>query len=166
LKGSHSQVDRLSAHAIESTVGSTRFAGSLAVLGGFLIVASGFAVHSFLLDVLDFLRGKVASYVPGIPGAIPILAIQTLAILVSLGGITVMGGGAAILAGRISTGRLLITIGGGAGFLGLLIAIGYSAMTVGPSSIVTHFEYWTGVILAVIARWSAKERKSRLDLIK
>jgi len=164
--GRYFKVDRLSVHSIESTTRSTKFAGFLALFGGLLIVASGFAVHSFLLDVLDFLNGKVASYAPGIAGVIPIFAIQILTILVSLGGVTVIGGGAAILAGRISTGRLLITIGGGAGFLGLLIAIGYSAMTVGPSSIVAHFEYWTGVVLAVIARWSAKKRKSKLDLIK
>jgi hypothetical protein len=159
-------VDGLSARTLESTARSTRFAGFLALVGGALIIASGFAVHSFLLDVLDFLNSKVASYAPGISGVIPILAIQAITILVSLGGVTVLGGGVAIFAGRISTGRLLITLGGGAGFLGLLVAIGYSAMTVGPSSIVTHFEYWTGVVLAVIARWSAKERKSKLDLIK
>ncbi len=86
----------------------------------------------------------------------PTFSIQIITILVALGGVAVIAGGILIIAGRIRVARLLITVGGGAGFLGLSVAIGYSALTVGPWSIVTHFEYWTGVVLAVIARWLAK----------
>jgi hypothetical protein len=43
------------------------------------------------------------------------------------------------------------------GFLGLSVAIGYSAFTLGLWSIATHFEYWTRVVLAVIARRLAKQ---------
>ena len=93
------------------------------------------------------------------PRVIPNLAIQTLTILVALGVITVILGGIAILAGYVSSGRLLIALGGGAGFMGLLIAIGYSAITL-HMSILTHFEYWTGAIVSVIADCLARRGES------
>jgi hypothetical protein len=137
---------------------TSKVAGVLAIIGGFLIIASGFAVHGFLLLILDFLKGKVTSYLPGLAGALTSLAIQILTVLITFGGITVIVGGIAVLSGRIFTGRLLITLGGGAGFLGLLITIAYSTVSLGPSSIISHSEYWIGVILAVVARWLAKRR--------
>lgn len=135
-----------------------RIAGILALAGGFLIVASGFAVHGFLLFVLNFLNGKIPYYLPGFTGEFASFTIQVLTITIALGGITVILGGIAVLFGHLFTGRLLIALGGGAGFLGLAITIAYSALTLGPSTIITHSEYWIGVILAVIARSLAKRK--------
>ena len=121
-------------------------------------MTSGLAAHGFLLSVLSFLKDKVANYPLGLTGEFASLTIQVLTLLIALGGITVILGGIAILFGRLFTARLMITLGGGAGFLGLAITIAYSALTMGLSTIITHSEYWIGVILAVIARSLAKRK--------
>lgn len=128
----------------------------IAVAGGFLIVASGFAAHGFLLFVLKILNGEVVRYLPGLTGEFASLTIQVLTALIALGGITVILGGIAIILRHLFTGRLLIALGGGAGFLGLVITLAYSALVLGPSTIITHLEYWIGVVMAVIARSLAK----------
>lgn len=130
----------------------------LALAGGFLIVASGLSAHGFLLFVVDFLKDKVPNYLLGLTGEFASLAIQVLAVLIAMGGITVILGGIAVLSGHFFTGRLLIALGGGAGFLGLAITMAYWALTMGLPTIITHSEYWIGVILAVIARSLARRK--------
>lgn len=110
----------------------------LGLAGGFLIVASGLAAHNLLLFVLDLLQDKVPNYLPGLTGEFANLTIQVLAVLIAMGGITVILGGIAVLSGHLFTGRLLITLGGGVGFLGLAVTIAYSALTMGLSTIITH----------------------------
>lgn len=130
----------------------------LALAGGFLIVASGLSAQGLLLFVLDLLKDKVPNYLFGLTGEFARLTIQVLAILIAMGGITAILGGIAVLSGHLFTGRLLIALGGGAGFLGLAITMAYSALTMGLPTIITHSEYWVGVILAVIARSLARRK--------
>jgi hypothetical protein len=133
-----------------------KFGGVLAIFGGILIVASGFAIHGFTLTVLDWLVENAPNYLP--PNITPFLVVvlEILSGLIALGGITVIFGGIVILSGHLTSGRLLIAFGGGTGFIGFLIALGYSFLTSGPSSIIVHVEYWVGVVIAVVARWMAK----------
>ena len=136
----------------------SRIAGMVALVSGFLIVASGVSAHGLLLFVLEFLKDKVPNYLLGLTGEFASLAIQVLAVIITMGGITVILGGIALLSARLFTGRLLIALGGGAGFFGLVITMTYSVLTMGLPTIITHSEYWIGVILAVIARSLARRK--------
>jgi hypothetical protein len=134
----------------------SKVGGILAILGGLLIVASGFAIHGFTQTVLDWLMGAAPKYLP--PNMTPFLvvALQILIALITLGGITVIFGGVVILLGRLFTGRLLIALGGGTGLLGFLIAFGYSILTTGTLDIIVHLEYWVGIAIAIVGRHLAK----------
>src|ERR1051326_6990375 len=132
-------------------VGS-RVGGVLAIVGGILIVASGFAIHGFTLTLLDWLMGAAPKYLPSNMTPFLVDALQILIDLITLGGITVIFGGIVILLGRLFTGRLLIALGGGTGFFGFLIAIGYSMLTTGTLDIIVHLEYWIGIAIAVVGR--------------
>ena len=138
------------------SVTRVRLGGILAIVGGILIVVSGFAIHGFTLTVLDWLTSNAPKYVP--PNIIPILVVvlEILSALIALGGITVIFGGVVILSGHLFSGRLLVSLGGGTGLIGFLIALGYSLFTTGPSNIIVHVEYWVGIVIVVVARWMAR----------
>ena len=133
-----------------------RFGGVLAIVGGILIVVSGFVIRGFTLTVLDWLTANAPKYLPS--NIIPLLVVvlEILGALIALGGITVIFGGIVILSGHLFFGRLLIALGGGTGLIGFLISLGYSLFTTGPSSIIVHVEYWAGIVIVVVARWLAK----------
>ncbi len=134
----------------------TRLAGVLAIVGGLLIVVSGFAIHGFTLTILDWLMGAAPKYLPQNIAPFLVVVFQILIDLITLGGLTVIFGGIIILFGRLFTGRLLVALGGGAGLIGFLIALGYSFLTTGPLGIIIHLEYWIGIVIAVIARRLAR----------
>ncbi len=136
----------------------------LAIIGGSLILLSGFTVHSFLLSIISLLSDRLITILPG-SVAIPLsIALTILSILVALGGITIILGGITIIRHHLSLGRLLIALGGGASFLAFLVAIVYALVTGGVTSISAHSEYWVGVILSVFARWLTGRHKSKLKL--
>jgi hypothetical protein len=136
-------------------------AGLLAVVGGLLIIASGFSSHGFILYALGFASVLVPSVIGGLGGNVVRYIIAALALLVALGGMTVVLGGILILAKHMTMGRLLIMLGGGAGFLGLLISFGYIALANGTSEAVAEYPYWLGLILAILGRRVAKGAKPR-----
>jgi len=136
-----------------------RVGGILAILGGLMMVLSGFSAHSFSLSILTFLNEESALYLPDAIATVTGLVIRVLGVLIALGGITVTLGGVAILYQRLFTGRLLVALGGGASFLGILVALFFSVITTGFSSIILYAEYWTGVVLAMIGRRLAKRTK-------
>gem|GEM_PF-4259024 len=133
------------------------FAGTLAVTGGALILASGFSSHSIMLEMVSLFKEKVSTLLPAMIQLIVGTCILALSVLIALGGITVILGGAAVLFQRRTLGRLLVAIGGGAGFIGLAIALGYVLITAGVASLLVHGEYWLGVLLAAVGRHLARK---------
>lgn len=129
-------------------------AGLLAIAAGILIVNSGFHTQGLMLSVLSnpTARRTVSTF----PQPIKLLAsfaVLILSAIVALGGLLVVIGGGLILARHISVGKLLVSLGGGIGFLGIAIVLGYNIMASGGFSVITsHIEYWTGLVLATVAR--------------
>ncbi len=129
----------------------------MAIIGGGLILLSGFTVHGFLLSIISAVSYSLLTILPG-SIAIPLsVALAILSLLIALGGITVILGGITIIRHHISLGRVLIALGGGASFLAFLVAIVYALLTGGVTSITAHSQYWIGVALAVLSRWLAGE---------
>ncbi len=126
---------------------------TLAIIGGSLILLSGFTVHGFLLSIISLLSDRLLTILPGSIAVSLSIALTILSILIALGGITVILGGIAILRHHPFVSRLLIALGGGASLLGFLVAIVYALVTGGATSITAHSQYWVGVILAVCSRW-------------
>jgi hypothetical protein len=126
--------------------------GTMAIIGGLLMFLGGVTAHSLALWILPMLNEEVLTRLPTSTQTGAILAIDFIAALVSLGGVAVVFGGASLLLGRRSIGRVLIALGGGAGIIGLLLALGYSVLVSGLTSVSGHAGYWAGVVLAVVAR--------------
>jgi len=126
--------------------------GTIAIVGGLLMFLGGVTTHSFALWILPMLNQEILARLPAPTQTWATLAIDFIAVLVSLGGVTVVFGGISLLLGRRSIGRVLIALGGGAGIVGLLLALGYTVLVSGLASVSGHAGYWTGVVLAVVAR--------------
>ncbi len=121
------------------------------------MVASGFAVHGFLLSALTLVSGHVSEFLPSEVSPLIVIFLEILTGLIALGGITVILGGLALLVyARALLGRILIALGGGAGLLSFLVSLGYSMLTAGPLTLSIHAAYWTGLVFAVVARRIAK----------
>ena len=132
-------------------------AGGLAVAGGLLMVASGYASRGFLYKALGFAQPRIPDFLTGAAASAAALAIASLEVIIALGGVTVAIGGVAILAAHTTTGRTLVYLGGGAGFLGVLVSFGYTAYRlggVGPT--LAYLPYWVGLVLAVAGRRLAR----------
>lgn len=133
--------------------------GLLAMVGGFLMVWSGYASNSLLYraaqqEILPFLTGFAA-------GAAS-LVISVLELINALGGITVIIGGIVLASGHARTGRIVILLGGGAGLIGLLASFGYSAYRLGLDQTVSYAPYWVGLVFATAARRLAKGARSQV----
>jgi len=107
--------------------------------------------------MVSLFKEKVSTLLPAMIQLIVGTCILALSVLIALGGITVILGGAAVLFQRRTLGRLLVAIGGGAGFIGLAIALGYVLITAGVASLLVHGEYWLGVLLAAVGRHLARK---------
>jgi hypothetical protein len=128
----------------------------LALAGGLLMVASGFAAHGFMLSILNDVAAAIPSYLGGIAGITADLAILIVAVLISLGGVTVVVGAFMILRRHITLGRILLALGGGTGFIGLFISFGYAALTKGLTSALGQAPYWLGLVLVIVAGRAAR----------
>lgn len=117
--------------------------------------SGGVTSHSVALWILPMLHQEVLSKLPQPAAMGATLAVDCIALLVALGGLTVISGGFTLLARRKTLGRTLIALGGGAGLIGLGLALGYTVMESGIGSVGTHAGYWVGVVLAVVARRAA-----------
>ena len=132
-------------------------AGALAVLGGFLMLASGYTSRGFLYTALNMAEPNISDFLSGMAASVAVLAVTTLELVVALGGIAVMVGGLVVLSNHTTTGRTLIYLGGGAGFLGLVVSFGYSAYKLGGfGPVLAYLPYWVGLAMAVSGRWLAK----------
>jgi len=130
--------------------------GLLAAAGGLLVIASGFEAHGLLLSALGVVEGEIPRYIGGIAGLTATLAVDIVVLLISLGGFTIVAGGACILLRHRTLGRALIALGGGAGFIGLLISFGYSAYSLGLTAALGNLPYWAGLVAAAAGRRVAK----------
>lgn len=91
----------------------------LAVVAGVLLIISG---SSGGTGVWGAVLQLIIDEIGGVVGAVAGGVLTVLAVLASLGGVTVIVGGFCIYFSRITTGRLLNSIGASMGIIGLLIA--------------------------------------------
>ena len=132
-------------------------AGALALVGGFLMFASGYTSRGFLYTALNLAEPHISDFLSGMAANVAVLAVTILELVIALGGIAVMIGGLIVLTNHTTTGRTLIYLGGGAGFLGLVVSFGYSAYKLGGlGPILAYLPYWVGLAVAVSGRWLAK----------
>jgi hypothetical protein len=130
--------------------------GILAITGGVLMVASGFASRGLLSTALNLVEGEIPHYLWGTVGLTATLVVSLIALLIALGGFTVVLGGFSFLMRHRTAGRLLVLLGGGAGILGLLVTFGFATFRLGLGVALGYAPYWIGVALAIFARWMAK----------
>jgi len=132
-------------------------AGALALVGGLLMLASGYTSRGFLYTALNLAEPRISDLLSGVAANVAVLVVAILEFLIALGGLAVMIGGLVVLANHTTTGRALIYLGGGAGFLGLIVSFGYAAYRVGGiSPLLAYLPYWVGLAMAVSGRWLAK----------
>jgi hypothetical protein len=135
--------------------------GLLAMVGGLLMVYSGYVSHSILYQAF---KQYGLPYLEGWEANTATLVISILELLNALGGITVFVGGLVLVSGHGRTGRIIILLGGGAGLLGLLASFGYSAYKLGFDQTLTYAPYWVGLILTVVARRVSKGARSQVKV--
>jgi len=132
-------------------------AGALAVVGGFLMLASGYTSRGFLYTALNLAEPHISDFLSGMAASVTILAVTVLELVIALGGVAVMIGGLIILTSHTTAGRTLVYLGGGAGFLGLVVSFGYTAYRLGGlSPVLAYLPYWVGLAMAVFGRRLAK----------
>jgi hypothetical protein len=132
-------------------------AGLLAIMGGVLMLESGYTSRGFLYMALGYAEPQILDLLKGIAADAALIAIFVLELVIALGGLTVAVGGIIILARHSTTGRILIFLGGGAGFLGLLVSFGYSTYRLGGfGPVLSYLPYWLGLALAIVGRRLAK----------
>ncbi|MDG6995268.1 MAG: hypothetical protein JRN52_05030 [Nitrososphaerota archaeon] len=136
-----------SAYRISATI--------LAFAGGILLINSGYRTSSFLLTLLSLSESQ--KIVPDVVRTILLVAIPILTVIISLGGILVIAGGVLLLFKHKFSASVLIALGGGIGLIGIIIALGYSVYSAGIFSIITHIEYWIGVLIASTSRALGKK---------
>ena len=140
---------------------STRLwiSGLLAMVGGFLMVWSGYASSSLLYRAVG---QEILPFLTGFEAGAASLAISALELISALGGITVIIGGMILASGHSRTGRIVILLGGGAGLIGLLASFGYSAYKLGLDQTISYAPYWVGLVFATAARRLAKGARSQM----
>jgi hypothetical protein len=132
-------------------------AGALAIIGGFLMLASGYTSRGFLYTALNIAEPRISDLLSGMAANAAVLAVTALELVIALGGLTVIIGGLLVFTSHKTMGRALIYLGGGAGFVGLLVSFGYSAYKLGGiSPVLAYLPYWVGLAMAVSGRWLAK----------
>jgi len=121
------------------------------------MVAGGYTSRGFLFTALGYAVPAISDYLKGLTANAAILAVSVLQLLIALGGVTVVIGGALILAHHIGTGRALVYLGGGTGLIGLLVSFGYTIYKLGGTGpVLAYAPYWVGLGMAVVARSLAK----------
>ncbi len=133
-------------------------AGALAIVGGLLMLGSGYTSRGFLYQALGYAAPRLSDFIGGAELSAATIAVTILELIIALGGLTVAIGGLVVLTHHTTTGRVLIYLGGGAGFLGLLVSFGYSAYKLGGlDPVLGYLPYWVGLAMAISGRWLAKK---------
>ncbi len=132
-------------------------AGALAVVGGLLMLGSGYNSRGLLYTAIGFAEPRFSDFLSGAALGAAVVAATALELVMALGGLTVLIGGVIILFHHTTTGRVLVWLGGGAGFIGLLLGFGYSAYKLGGvDQVLGYLPYWVGLALAISGRRLAK----------
>ena len=129
--------------------------GILAILGGLLILQSGVSTRSFLLNAISYSYEKFGGSLPGIAKSSIDVVLFALGALIALGGLLAILGGALVLLKHTFSGKVLIALGGGMGFLGIAISMGYDMVTTGLVALISHVQYWIGIVIASVGRYLA-----------
>ncbi|MEW6593066.1 MAG: hypothetical protein AB1305_05270 [Candidatus Hadarchaeota archaeon] len=123
----------------------------LAVAAGVLLLGAGITGAATWESIRNFVTSLLGSH-----WAL-LLLFQVLVFLASLGGVAVILGGLLFGLGRVTSGKLLVTLGTGTGLIGLLLALalpgffqGVAALALGTGSGIA------GVVLSIAARMVAK----------
>ena len=140
-------------------------AGVVAVVAGFVLVASGVTSGSLLLTGLGYVDKYLGSTITPDGDFLLHVAIAMLTFIVGLGGILVVAGGAMLLRNHVLAGRLLIGLGGGMAILGLLFSMAEALYVTGVSAPVFHQSYftlyWFGSILATVSVLLSRRARRR-----
>jgi hypothetical protein len=129
--------------------------GILAIIGGILIITSGFRTGSFLVTAAKFSEAQFGSLLPGQALSLIQIGLIALSFVIGFGGFLAILGGILIISKHVTIGKILLGLGGGVGFIGIAISMGYAIYVSGFSVLATHFDYWLGVLIASIARYLA-----------
>ncbi len=129
--------------------------GILAMIGGAIIVASGYRTGSFLVTVASFSEAKFGSLLPGEALSAIQIGVLVLSFIIGFGGLLAILGGILVIDKHSTTGKILIGLGGGLGFFGIIISVGYAVYVHGFSVLVDHVDYWIGVVIATVGRYLA-----------
>src|SRR5271169_1879701 len=129
--------------------------GILAIIGGVLIITSGFRTGSFLVTAASYSEAKFGSLLPGQALTTIQIALIVLSFVIGFGGLLAILGGVLVMSKHLTIGKILIGLGGGVGFIGIAISVGYAIYVNGFSILVTHVDYWLGVLIASIGRYLA-----------
>jgi hypothetical protein len=129
--------------------------GILAIIGGLLIITSSFRTGSFLVTAANYSEAKFGSLLPGQALFAIQIGLIVLSFVIGFGGLLAIIGGLLILSKHLTIGKILLGLGGGFGFIGIAISVGYAIYVSGFSILVTHFDYWLGILVASVARYLA-----------
>ena len=127
--------------------------GLLALVGGMLMVASGYISSGLLFLAIEH---EIPIYLTGFAEDAASLAVSILELTIALGGVIVILAGILLVSGHARTGRILLFLGGGTGFLGLVVSFGYTLYRLGVANTLYYAPYWVGLVLAVVAGRLAK----------
>jgi hypothetical protein len=130
--------------------------GSLAILGGALILFSGVKVQSFMLDAVQYVYAKESNVLPQSLEPVVRGFVFVVSVIIIFGGLLAIVGGIVVFTRHLTIGKVLIALGGGIGFAGLIFAVGYDVYAYGFSILSSRLYYWIGVVLATIARYILK----------
>ena len=98
--------------------------GILAMIGGAIIVTSGYRTGSFLVTVASFSEAKFGSLLPGEALTAIQIGVLVLSFIIGFGGLLAILGGVLVIAKHVTIGKILIGLGGGLGFIGIVISVG------------------------------------------
>ena len=127
------------------------------MVGGILMLASGYSSRGFLYIALGYAEPQISDFLSGAAASAAVLAITALEVTIALGGLAVLVGGVIVILRHTTTGRVLIYLGGGVGFIGLLVSFGYSIYKLGGvDPVLSYLPYWVGLAMAVTGRRLAK----------
>jgi hypothetical protein len=129
--------------------------GIIAMIGGVIIVLSGFRTGSFLVTAASYSEAKFGSLLPGEALSAIQIALLVLSFVIGFGGLLAILGGVLVIAKHVTIGKIFIGLGGGVGFLGIAISVGYAIYVNGFSVLVPHVDYWVGVVVATVGRYLA-----------
>ncbi len=129
--------------------------GIIAMIGGVIIVLSGFRTGSFLVTAASYSEAKFGSLLPGEALSAIQIALLVLSFVIGFGGLLAILGGVLVIAKHVTIGKIFIGLGGGVGFLGIAISVGYTIYVNGFSVLVPHVDYWVGVVVATVGRYLA-----------